>query len=127
MLILIPEAAVASELIWASDIDGNFGCKAGLAELLVQSYGGAIDILPVLPGAWPAGEVKGLVARGGYVVDVAWDKGKVPRLRISSRPGSNWWHETNGRCERESQPILPALTHKGAAGIGQSHARQAAG
>jgi alpha-L-fucosidase 2 len=68
-------------------IDGNFGCTAGLAELFVQSYDGAIDILPALPDAWPAGEVKGLVARGGYVVDVVWAKGKVTRLRVTSRLG----------------------------------------
>ncbi|MDO7848632.1 glycoside hydrolase family 95 protein [Hymenobacter sp. M29] len=70
-------------------IDGNFGCTAGLAELFVQSYDGAIDVLPALPDAWPTGEVKGLVARGGYVVDVAWDKGKVTRLHITSRLGGN--------------------------------------
>jgi alpha-L-fucosidase 2 len=68
-------------------IDGNFGCTAGLAELFVQSYDGAIDILPALPDAWPTGEVKWLVARGGYVVDVAWDNGHVTRLRITSRLG----------------------------------------
>lgn len=70
-------------------IDGNFGCTAGLAELFVQSYDGTLDILPALPDAWPTGEVKGLVARGGYVVDVAWDKGNVTRLRITSRLGGN--------------------------------------
>ncbi|RZK62976.1 MAG: glycoside hydrolase family 95 protein [Hymenobacter sp.] len=68
-------------------IDGNFGCTAGLAELFVQSYDGAIDILPALPDAWPTGEVTGLVARGGYVVDLAWAAGKVTRLRITSRLG----------------------------------------
>ena len=70
-------------------IDGNFGCTAGLAELFVQSYDGVIDLLPALPDAWPTGEVRGLVARGGYVIDLAWDKGKVTRVQITSKLGGN--------------------------------------
>lgn len=65
-------------------IDGNYGCTSGMAEMLLQSYDDVITLLPALPSAWKNGHVKGLKAQGNYAVEIEWKDGKATMAKITN-------------------------------------------
>ena len=80
-------------------IDGNFGATAAVAEMLVQSHTGEVELLPALPAAWPDGHVSGLRARGGWVVDIQWQGGRLQQATLRASVG--------GKCKvRYNQTVM---------------------
>jgi alpha-L-fucosidase 2 len=87
-------------------IDGNFGGTAGITEMLLQSHVGEIDLLPALPKALPKGSIQGLVARGGFEVNIEWENGLLKKVSLLSRLGND--------CKiRSGNKIVDMKTEKG--------------
>lgn len=79
-------------------IDGNFGVTAGIAEMLIQSHNQEIVLLPAIPSVWKNGAVKGLVARGGFVVDMVWKEGEIVSGNVFSSKGNDCVIKYNGKA-----------------------------
>jgi alpha-L-fucosidase 2 len=86
---LIAERTFPNLLTWQPpfQVDGTFGSLAGVVEMLLQSHEGVIKLLPALPSAWSNGSYQGLVARGNFIVDLAWRDGKATAITVTSRSG----------------------------------------
>ncbi len=83
-------------------IDGNFGATAGLAEMLLQSHGGIVSIIPALPAEFKDGSFKGLKARGGITVDAEWHDCKVTSLTLTAERDSEFVLKMNGTTKQVS-------------------------
>ena len=100
-------------------VDGNTAGAAAIAEMLLQSQGGEIHLLPALPDAWPDGAVRGLCARGGFEIDLAWRSGVLRSATITSkRGGASPVRYRNGTVQVHLQPgeaahLLPASFKNG--------------
>ncbi|HEY0945629.1 MAG TPA: glycoside hydrolase family 95 protein, partial [Opitutaceae bacterium] len=94
-------------------IDGNFGGAAGIAEMLLQSHAGELELLPALPNAWPAGHVRGLRARGGFTVDMEWADGRLRQATLRGTPGKAVLLRTGETVVERFVPASGTLTWHG--------------
>jgi alpha-L-fucosidase 2 len=80
-------------------IDGNLGATAGIAQMLLQSGNGNIELLPALPASWPDGSITGLLARGGVTVDLNWKGGRVRSATLHASRALKFKLQANGRTQ----------------------------
>lgn len=69
-------------------IDGNFGGTAGITEMLIQSHAGEVEVLPALPQAWKTGHINGVMARGGFRLNISWENGGLKNVNVTSLNGN---------------------------------------
>jgi alpha-L-fucosidase 2 len=89
-------------------IDGNFGGTAGITEMLLQSHSDEIFVLPALPGNWSSGSVKGLRARGGFILDFDWENGALKNIAVLSTLGGNCRLRTHTALQAKSVSLQSA-------------------
>lgn len=89
-------------------IDGNFGGTAAIAEMLLQSHEGSVELLPALPKAWPKGSARGLCARGGFVIDFDWERGEWTRAVVTARHDGEFALRSAGgwRVTQDGKPVV---------------------
>ncbi len=85
----------------ALQVDGNFGATAGIAEMLLQSQGGVIRLLPALPAEWSSGSVRGLRARGGFTVSMSWSDGSLTEASLDA--------SVDGPCRLSAEGLRAVL------------------
>lgn len=85
-------------------LDGNMGGCAGIAEMLLQSHEGTIELLPALPQAWQKGSVKGLKARGEFTVSLEWENGKLIQAEIAGNKESVGTYKYNNKINEFQIP-----------------------
>jgi alpha-L-fucosidase 2 len=100
-------------------IDGNFGGTAGITEMLLQSHAGEVELLPALPAAWKTGYIYGIMARGGFEIDIDWENGKLNQAKVTSKLGNPLKLSYQGKVIelKSTETGKSYMVHENASGI----------